>query len=141
MSRDLNLSTSPKNLKKQMIKTQKRTTKAEKKSTLPAWRELCNFFFVISILDLGVLILDLGVLIFRSCIFNFGSWSFDFGSWSFDFGSCIFNFGSRSFDFGSWSFDYGCPYSLVGFFFEWVWVEGSNVKCLEPFLLVCLQNS
>ena len=33
------------------------------------------------------------------------------------------------------------PYSLVGFSLEWVWVEGSNVKYLEPFLLVCLYIS
>ena len=32
---------------------------------------------------------------------------------------------------------YDCAYSLVGFSSEWVWVEGSKVKCLEPFLLVC----
>ena len=32
---------------------------------------------------------------------------------------------------------YDCAYSLVGFSSEWVWVEGSKAKCLEPFLLVC----
>ena len=36
---------------------------------------------------------------------------------------------------------YDCPYVLVGFCLERMWVEGSKVKCLEPLLLVCLQIS
>ena len=36
---------------------------------------------------------------------------------------------------------YDCPYVLVGFSLERVWVDGSKVKCLEPLLLVCLQIS
>ena len=108
VSRDLNLSTSPKILnKKTNDKNTEKSNQSGKKKYIACLERTLQLFFVISILDLGVLIFDLGVLIWDLGVLIFGSWSFDFGSWSFDFGSWIFDFGPWSFDFGSWSFDFG----------------------------------